>query len=473
MNYVEFIKENAGMFSKIIDCMNAGVWITDEKGVVVMINNVCVLTGGMPRETVIGKSMEELIEEGYIIQESSVLKALSSGKKESIIQEVGAGGYILATSIPLYNDEGIIELVVCIEKNISDVINLENLLEQQKQYQETLKNELSAMRKIKKVEKHFDGMIAESPGMIKVRRQISNISVLDSTVLITGESGTGKEVVASMIQKHSKRAEKPFVKINCSAIPESLIESELFGYEKGAFTGADKSGKAGLFELADQGTLFLDEIGELPLPMQSKLLRVIQEQSIRRIGGNQEIKIDVRIIAATNRDLRKEVQKGNFRSDLYYRLYVIPINILPLRHRIEDIKPLAESFLNAINEQYALNKKFTKSAIDELKKHRWPGNVRELKNLIERTALLGGGESISSFQIKMAIDEESRDLTLLQSNDPQRLSLAEMVRDYEKQLILMALNECDTCSEAADMLKIDRSTISRKLRKYNIQKNTT
>ena len=239
---------------------------------------------------------------------------------------------------------------------------------------------------------------------------------INSTILITGESGVGKEVVANQIVRYSKRADCPFVKVNCSAIPETLMESEFFGYEKGAFTGADRHGKAGLFEQANNGTIFLDEIGEVPLQMQGKFLRVIQEGMIRRIGAEEEKKVDVRIIAATNSNLKKEAQEGKFRQDLYYRLNVVHLEIPPLRKRQEDIEPLSKYFLSKINKKYSKNKEITQNAISELQEYDWPGNVRELSNIIERLALNSYSDVISGMQVKriLAIETSGGVLMVIQ-----------------------------------------------------------
>ena len=328
--YKEFIQENYAIINEIIDGMNMGVWITDDKGVVIAINQTCVETGGYLKEEVIGKSTQELLKSGYILHESSVLNAIETGKKASIVQSIGIGGNILATSIPLYKN-GKLDIVVCVENNITDVVKLRRLLETQRQELNSIKEELKEKETIE------DEMIAESKNMLWLKQVINDIGAMDSTILITGESGTGKEVIANQIVRNSKRRGEPFVKVNCAAIPETLIESEFFGYEKGSFTGADKRGKAGLFEQANNGSIFLDEIGELPLQLQGKFLRVIQEGVIRRIGAEEEKQVDVRIIAATNCNLKNEVQQGRFRQDLYYRLNVFHLEIPPLRKRRDDI----------------------------------------------------------------------------------------------------------------------------------------
>ena len=286
--------------------------------------------------------------------------------------------------------------------------------------------------------------------------------------MITGESGAGKEVIADLIQNSSKRADKAFIKINCAAIPETLIESELFGYEEGAFTGAGKNGKKGIFEQADGGTLFLDEIGELPLAMQSKLLRVLQEKEIRRIGGECDIPVNVRIIAATNRDLGEEIKKGTFREDLYYRLFVVVLEVPPLRNRREDIAQLVFRFLRQFNEEYDLNKTIDEEAIHAMEHYSWPGNVRELRNVVERLVVSNSGDEITAFQVKMCLSGVESFIAMDTSGEDPGLSLDEMMKEYEKQLIIKALKKNRNASEAARALKIDKSTMSKKRRKFGI-----
>lgn len=466
--YKQFINENYDIINEIIDGMNIGIWITDEKGIVLMINQMCVETGGYPKEEVVGKTTEELLEDGYILEESSVLNAIGTGEKASIIQGIGIGGNILATSVPLYVD-GKIDIVVCVENNITDVVKLKKLLAVQEQEQEQLRMELDGIKELLYYDETIDDeMIAESPNMLRIIQAIKDMGTIDSTVLITGESGVGKEVVTNMIVRYSKRADKPLIKINCSAIPETLMESEFFGYEKGAFTGAEKQGKAGLFELADKGTIFLDEIGEIPLTMQGKLLRTIQEGTIRRIGSDCEKEIDVRIIAATNRNLKNEMQEGRFRQDLYYRLNVLPLEIPPLRKRREDIEPLARHFIKKFNEKYSIHKKITQSAIYELEKYDWPGNVRELSNIVERMALNSYSKVISGMQVKRVLTAENSESSVNEEPNNWDKSLSDLMGEYEKQILMSVLEESSSATQAAKKLGIDKSTMLRKIKKYNI-----
>lgn len=465
MKYSEFLQKNYDVIMKLINCMRVGVWITDGEGNVVMVNDESIKTGGLTRRELMGKNMKELIDIGYVLDESSVLNAIESGKEESIIQEEGEGCVSLAVSVPLLC-EGKIDLIICVERDITDIVMLENLLDKQKDIAKKFQNEL--MDALGKNRGKRDVMIVNNSNMIYLKERVKSIGALDATVMITGESGTGKEVVANLIHKSSKRADMPFIKINCAAIPETLLESEFFGYEKGAFTGADQRGKIGLFELADGGTLFLDEIGDLPMALQSKLLRVIQDREIRRIGGETTIPVDVRLLVATNKNLKEEVEKGNFRSDLYYRLFVIPIEVPPLRNRKEDIAQLTHHFLEEFKEQYSIEKEISGAAIRVLEEYDWPGNVRELRNIIERLVVSGAGSRISEFQVRRCLSAGEGNMFMGLEQENSMASLAEMMNEYEKYIIETALGECGNATEAARLLGIDKSTMSKKRKKHNI-----
>ena len=462
MKYSEFLKENYSAIGDFIKYIKAGIWITDSNGKVIMVNEESLKTGGLKREDVIGKTTEELLEMGYILDDSSVLKAILSGKEESIVQRTGEGSMLVATSVPVFH-EGELDIIICTEMDITDVIKLKALLDKQKSIAQKYKSEI--MRIKNQLNTDSDEIVSYNLEMIRIKEMAIKIGAMDATVVITGESGTGKEVVANLIQKNSKRADKAFIKVNCAAIPETLFESEFFGYEKGTFTGANVNGKMGIFEMANGGTLFLDEIGELPLAMQSKVLRVLQEKEVRRIGGEENKPVDVRIIAATNRNLKKEMEKGNFRSDLYYRLFVVPINIPPLRQRKEDIAPLTNYFLNKFNAMYEVKKEISSEAIKAMEKYNWYGNVRELRNIIERLVVSGAGNTISAFQVEMCLKEDNFNNAEPVKNG-ENATLDELIENYEKQIILQAVEECGTLTAAAQKLNVNKSTISRKLKKY-------
>lgn len=314
----------------------------------------------------------------------------------------------------------------------------------------------------------FDGIVGQSEALREIMRKISIVAPTDTSVLILGESGTGKERIAHAVHENSPRKGKPIVVVNCAALPSTLVESELFGYEKGAFTGANAR-KLGKFEQADGGTLFLDEIGELPLEAQVKLLRVLQEKEIERIGGEHTVKVDVRIVAATNRNLEQEVAEGRFRLDLYYRLNVFPVELTPLRERKDDLELLANHFIAKYAKRS--NKQvngITAEALKQLTAYNWPGNIRELEHLIERNILFAQGDKIEHFDIPETISKQDADTKQEQPNDPLR-----SMEDMEREHIINALKLCGGKvfgnGGAAEILKINPTTLYTKMKKLGIK----
>ncbi len=453
-------------YDEILNIMNTlkvGVFITDGEGNVLMLNKESERTGGgMSLDEVLGKNMKYLEKVGYV-DESSVLKAIESNAEYSMIQKLADGSSIFLTAVPYYKN-GDIELVICTERDITETKTLESLFAETKSLSEKQAKELEYLRARDKSKK--PEIIAESSKMKEVLQTARRIAQLDTTVLISGESGVGKEVIADYIFNVGSRSDKPFVRINCAAIPDNLLESELFGYEKGAFTGADSKGKVGIFEIANKGTLFLDEIAEIPLRLQAKLLRVLQEKEFMRIGGKAPIEVNVRIIAATNVKLKEAVERGEFREDLYYRLNVVPIEIPPLRERKEDIKALAEHFVRAFSEEYNIKKSISIEAMSELMHAPWPGNIRELRNMIERLTVSYDGEYITARQVKNLLFSGINEKSGLVVED--RASLNELMDEYERELLISYLEKYSTAAEVARKLGVDKSTISRKLKKYNI-----
>lgn len=308
-------------------------------------------------------------------------------------------------------------------------------------------------------------LIGDSPAMQQLRDQISMVAPRGSTVLLTGESGTGKELVAYAIHRRSQRRDQPFVKVNCAAIPHELFESELFGHEKGSFTGAVQQ-RIGKFEQADRGTLFLDEIGEIPLSLQSKILRALQESEIQRVGGQKDIKVDVRIIAATNRNLSEEMEKGNFREDLFYRLNVFPVEMPPLRLHREDLPALVRHFVERICEEENIRRKSVETdAMDLLAQYDYPGNIRELRNLIERLMILTQGEAVHAGDVRRVLPQKTARPTAQDS------LLYSKLEDTERALLLKTLEENHWhISRVAKILGLERSHLYKKMKKYNISR---
>ena len=325
-------------------------------------------------------------------------------------------------------------------------------------------------------EQRFPGFIGKSSEMLQIFSLIERVSRSDSTVIVYGESGTGKEMVAKAIHQSSSRKDKPFIAINCGAIPENLLESELFGHVKGAFTGATNP-KAGKFELANGGTIFLDEIGDMSSDLQVKVLRVLEEREFERVGGSKTISVDIRVIAATHRDLQEEVQKGNFREDLFYRLEVIPINLPPLRKRKKDIPHLINYFMNILNEKTKRNvTQISDDALSTLKRYNWPGNVRELRNIMERLIVLANGNEIALDDIPPKIKNEELKPELVPDIEISKegICLNSAVSDFEKALIVKSLEKSNWVkNKAAKLLQLNRTTLVEKIKRHHLEECTS
>jgi Nif-specific regulatory protein len=355
--------------------------------------------------------------------------------------------------------EKLLEFLSVVASMVSQAVRIHQLLESERQ---RLVSENRQLRQ-ELQQRHFTNLIGASGPMRQLYEEIERVAATSTTVLIRGESGTGKELIAQAIHYNSLRAEKPFIKVNCAALPESLAESELFGHERGAFTGA-LSRKKGRFELASGGTVFLDEIGELSLAIQVKLLRVLQEREFERVGGTEPVRVDVRVIAATNRNLERGLADGGFREDLYYRLNVFPIFIPPLRARRADVLPLADHFIEKYVTEHGKNiKRISTPAIDLLSRYHWPGNVRELENTIERAVLLADGEVIHGHHLPPTLQTAEATGTVVST------SLGAAVEMFERGLIEDALKTCrGNRSQAARLLSTTERVVSYKVKKYGI-----
>ncbi len=449
----------------IFDISYDVIYVSDQHGITLRVSSACEKLWGKKEEELIGKSVYELETIG--IYNPSVTRIVLEKKETvSIIQSTRTGRRLMVVGTPIKDENGKIIRVVNASRDITEVDRLQSKLDETKQLMEGYKKELEHLRKKTLVN---NKLIYQSVEMEKVISLAHRVKDVDSTVLIYGETGVGKEVIANYIHQSSERSEKPFITINCGAIPENLLESELFGYEKGAFTGAVNQ-KRGLFELANEGTLFLDEIGEMPLNLQTKLLRVLQEQTIIRVGGTKQLKINIRLIAATNSNLYEEVEKGNFREDLYYRLNVIPINIPPLRERKEDILSLIQYFVHFFNNKYRFSKTFSSRAIELLQQYHWPGNVRELKNIVERLIVLTENEKIDETDLDSLLfhnsgERQPKDDVIVNEIIP----LKQCIEKAERQLLLLAKEKHEHTTEIAKVLQVNQSTISRKLRKLGIE----
>ena len=415
----------------------------------------------------IGKNLLELEDKGLFTPSVTRL-VMEKMKKVSVVQETKSGKKILAVGNPVFNEQKEIERIIIASRDITETTKLKTELREVKKISDQYKQELETF---KNKDQFFKKIIYCSPKMEQVMEQVNRISHFSSTVLIYGESGVGKEVIAQAIHQLGNRSNEPFLKLNCGAIPENLLESELFGYSKGSFTGADKNGKEGYFQKADKGILFLDEIGEMPLSLQVKLLRVLQEQEVVPIGSTTPIPINVQIVAATNKQLEKLVEQGAFREDLFYRLNVIPIHVPSLRERPEDIPLLAFHFLQQINKKYNKSYHLSQDALNLLEVHSWPGNIRELQNMVERLAVSSDHQTIDAHfvnQFLMIGSDFRKEKPLISKISPLQETL-----DYvEEQLILLAIKQYKTTTKAAKALGISQSSVSRKYQKILNEKQT-
>ena len=435
-----------------------GFHILDSDGNTLYMNGACTRIEGISKEEAMKKNIRQLVSDG-IYSESVTLKVLETKRATTIIQTVKNGNQILATGTPLFNKDGTINSVVVNSRDITDLNNLKKKL--------SLKG--TELERLRLEQGKFKNIIAKSTKMKKVLSLALNVSKVDSTILLTGESGVGKSLLEKFIHDNSLRAEGPFVTVDCSSIPETLLESELFGYEKGAFTGAEKTGKMGLLEMAGGGSVFLDEIGAMPLSMQPKLMRAIQQKEIMPVGGNKLKKLNVRFISATNVDLNKMVKEKLFREDLYYRLNVVPINIPPLRERNEDIVPLVKYLLDKINSRYGFKKQLSPEIHNALIKYQWPGNVRQLENFIERILVSVPDKFIKYGDIPYEMLSPAKDFTF--SFDLDSENYRDIISKYDEFVLKTVIAKEGSIPKAADKLKIDPTTIRRKLEKYKKNKS--
>lgn len=456
---LEYVKNLNTDLQGILSSIYDEILVLDAKGVLLRYSgNLIQDFWEIDKEQLIGMNLMELENEGTFF--SSILKmVLERRKKVSVTQESRSGKNVLAVGNPVFDDNGKLERIVIALRDITETVMLKEELLHVKKMSEKYKKELENLRDQKQYARNHQ-VIYGSEKIEKVMKYIQKIANTSSTVLLHGESGVGKEVFARTIYEMGPRSNKPFVKVNCGAIPETLLESELFGYEKGAFTGASTAGKPGYFRMANQGILFLDEIAEMPLNLQVKLLRVLQEREIIPVGGSNVVEIDVQIITATNKNLEQMVEEGTFREDLYYRLNVIPIQIPPLRERPEDIPLLSLHFLQKFNQKYEKHHQLSQDALDVLESYAWPGNVRELQNIIERLCVTSDEDLIEAEDIIPLLKKKNKHM--VPKKVKKLMPLKDATKALEEQLIYMAMNEYKTTSMAAKMLGVSQSTVSRK-----------
>ncbi|MCW8799883.1 MAG: sigma 54-interacting transcriptional regulator [Desulfobacter sp.] len=463
---MESFQELSNELDTIIESSNDGLWICDGDGVVLKVNPASEKLSDVIAEDAIGKNMTEIVAEG-IIDHSVTLEVLKKRKKVSILQTTRIGRKLFLTGNPVFDANGRLVRVVVNERDITDISRLHRELEEKALLNAQYKRDLLEKQVY---EAESQRIVAKSANYLAVMQKAVKLGGVDSTVLILGESGTGKGMISDLIHRYSTRADHPMIKINCGSIPETLVESELFGYEKGAFTGAGKQGKPGKFEIADKGIIFLDEIADLPAASQVKLLKFLEDGVITRVGSTRNRKVNVRIIAATNRDLKKMVDTGQFRNDLYYRLNVVPINIPPLRERKECIVPLFNHYILEFSRKYGKERPgITGEILDALAVYDFPGNVREMINICERLVVMSHSDEISLKDLPGVVRENIDPRPLITDPWQSGQTFRQMVETFEKELLTQVLQTTRTQSEAAEKLGLNQSTIARKVQKYRIR----
>ncbi|WP_047153921.1 sigma-54 interaction domain-containing protein [Aneurinibacillus tyrosinisolvens] len=446
----------------ILRSLKDDILVMDTDGIILEASQMTGQIYSVDTKALIGKSVYDLEKQGMFTPAATPM-VIKEKKKITFVQTTGEGKKLLVTGIPVFNPEGELVRVVSYSHDVTDLMNFKEYLEVIEEDMERVKSELHVLRN-----KHLyaDGIIANSHEMSKVIDTSLRVAEVDANVLLLGESGVGKSLIAKFIHNKSERNRGPFIEVNCGAIPETLFEAEFFGYEAGAFTGANRNGKVGLAELAEGGTLFLDEVGELSPIHQVKLLKFIQEKQFYRVGGTRLRNVDFRLIAATNRDLKAAVTEKGFREDLYFRLNVVPLTIPPLRERLEDILPLIEYFLQYFEKKYKRSRKLDEAVIQRLVYYEWKGNVRELINVIEQLVVMSPSALITAEHLPQHIVSYAN-LPLFYENDNR--TLPEILADIEKQVLIKAKQRCRTTIEMAKALGISQPSVVRKLKLHRIK----
>lgn len=444
------------IFEALMNHSKDGLFVVDKEGTVVMVNRATENMFDFKTADVLGRNVKDLVAEGFY-QPSVSLRVIQQKEVISLIQTTRHRKKILSTGVPIFDGNGQVKFVLVNDRDISHINMLAQSLYPQDLSTESLRLDFS---EADLASTELEKMVVKSQAMIQVVRTVIQASKFDIPLILTGESGVGKSMIARLIHQLSRRRNYPLIDLNCAAITPSLIESELFGHESGAFTGASVTGKKGLFETADKGTLFLDEIGEIPLPIQVKLLKFLETMELIRVGGTRPIKIDTKIVAATNQDLEKMVAEGRFRRDLYFRLNVVPIKIPSLKERPEDILPLALSFLDRFNKEFNTRKTLSLSVCQEIAQYPFPGNVRELENLIRRLVAMTEEACIDLGHLPPLPDPKNRPGTV-----PEPLSHPDEVSVFEQKKLRQAFEKYGSQRKAARALGISQSTLSRKLQK--------
>lgn len=440
----------------IIESSSDGLYVTDGHANTIRLNQAYERITGLRREELLGRNMKDLVTAG-VFDRSVTIEVLKKRQSCTIMQTVLNNKQVMVTGNPFFGEMGEIALVVT---NVRDMTELNELRAKIDETRRLSSRYYEALLEQKQYEHVMEEMVVKSEPMMRVIQRSVKVAGVETSVLLAGESGVGKSMLARIIHHLSPRKNQPLVKINCGTIPDSLMESELFGYEKGAFTGARSSGKAGLIEMAHKGTVFFDEIGDLKLDMQVKLLQIIEEKSFIRVGGTRPQSVDIRIIAASCHDLMELVAAGQFRNDLYYRLSVVPIHIPPLRDRKDDIPILVYKILEKFNQSMKLKKRIAPEVVDRLMNYHYPGNVRELVNIMERMIILSDEEEITLGDLPGGF---SNPMHKNLEDFKENTTLKDALDVLEERIIKRALDQHKSMSAAARALGLHPSTLCRKI----------
>ncbi|WP_052343495.1 sigma 54-interacting transcriptional regulator [Bacillus massiliigorillae] len=456
---LDYTRKKVKELTQVLNSSFDEIFVTDENGRTLFVSESCKKLTGLPPEAYMYKNIHDLSAKGMIV--NSVTKQTMESKTiQSAEQTYPNGVTVFSTATPIFDEEGQLYRIVTNSRDITELVNMKNQLTYaQTNYPLDSSESLRAEETVS-----INNLITSSKKMIHLIELAKKVAPMDSSIFIHGETGVGKGVFARIIHDFSPRTNNSFVQVNCGAIPPALIESELFGYESGAFTGAKKSGKQGLVEMAEGGTLFLDEIGEMPLDLQVKILHLVQDRTYMKVGGTKEKKANIRIISATHKDLKKLIIENKFREDLYYRLHVVPLHIPPLRERKEDILLLTEHFLQEFNKKYNQSIQINDSSKILLQLQDYPGNVRELENLIEQIVVMAQKPIISIEDLPFQASNSNLDIT----DEYEIMPLKTAVEITEKQLLSQALSAYKTTRKVAKVLQVSQTTIMRKLNKYRL-----
>ncbi|KPI55080.1 ATPase AAA [Clostridioides difficile] len=466
-------------YKKILEASHDEICASDNKGIIIYCNKAFEENYGLKKEDILGKNVSFLEESGYSTK-SPIPVVLKTESKFSLEQDTQTGKKLIITATPVFDENGNLEYTVENCRDITELNNIKNKLEDTKKQVKKYKSEVETLyRTALRIE---DTVIMDGIVMRPIINTVNHVSKTDVSVLLLGESGTGKSSLARYIHHNSNRANGPFITINCATISPQLLESELFGYTSGAFTGASTKGKVGLVELADGGTLFLDEIGDIPQNLQAKFLQLIQDRTFTPVGSLKNKKVDIRIISATNADLVSKVKEKKFREDLYYRLNVIEIKLPPLRERRDNLVEIIKYYFNRYSSDFNLNKTISKEAIDIIANYRFPGNIRELQNIIQKILLtctdnhitIDDLPNILTKNIHITNDENKVHITQLnkvtisdsKSIDCKNKNFDTLIMEYEKNIILDAYEKFGSSYKVAKHLEISQSKASRLIRKY-------